>query len=131
MEQRHDSLLAGKGDVETGIAAAHRIIEQARQRLYADTELFQIDQPVDELEPLSPRFRLLQSRRARALDARADEAAENAHDTSKSMPTSPAGGAPSPRRRYGSRRRRDPSSRPLRPPTSASCDRPPRAGARC
>ncbi len=79
MEQRHDRLLARKRDVETGVALAHRIVQQAGQCIDADAQDVEVDEPVDQIEPLCARFRLVQRRRARALDAGADEAAKHAH----------------------------------------------------
>ncbi len=76
VEQRDHRLLAGVGDVETGETEASRGCQQIGKGLDSEPERRDVDELVDVWQALLGAFALMQARRARRLDARADETAE-------------------------------------------------------
>src|SRR6185369_16767808 len=76
VEQRNHGLLAGKRDVDAAEALARRVAQQPGQGLGADAEHIEVDQLILEPQTLRLRLALVQCRRPGALDARADQAAE-------------------------------------------------------
>ena len=114
VEQRDDRLLAGIGDVQPGEAHDARRFDERGQRLRAAAGRVEVDELVVQANAVVAGFLLLQGRGQRALDAGADEAAEQRlFHCPVAAPAAGViggpGGAPSPPPRSGTRRRPVPS----------------------
>ncbi len=73
MQQGDDGLLAGKGDVEALKSRPLRRKQEVRQCLGSKVELLQVDKLVDDAKALTRALALVQGRRQRRLDPRADQ----------------------------------------------------------
>ncbi len=74
VQQRHDRLLAGEGDIQASEAHDPRCRKQHRQRLRAAARTFQVDQLIVQAQAMASCLLLLHRGRERGADARTDQA---------------------------------------------------------